>query len=216
MIQQVQSGELQRRVEENLREMERQASEFKGEVLADGLLGATTRRVRGTILRARQSLDEEMGRSLPSSVAELHAKIVGPDDPSWSKDVLFHDRVWVGGCLLVLDVEIRLKGFFPPLFEQALEKHGGPLRVSRLVLEGVGRRNQQQQQQRTVASPSSSPSQSQALPRAHGNEALQQTLALEDGWALPMLQRRFEIALVTAATKERILASFDDAARILL
>jgi hypothetical protein len=39
---------------------------------------------------------------------------------------------------------------------------------------------------------------------------------VEDGWALPMLQRRFEIALVTAATKERILASFDDAARILL
>ena len=206
LLRQVQSGELQRQLSQQVERLERDASEFRDDVIAEGLVSATSRRVRSTLTRARNTLDEELSRSLPATIAELHAKVVGPDCPEWTRDVLRLCRVWIGGCLLVTDVDVKFRGILPPLVEAALENRA--LRIpGAVVMDGVGH--------------------AEPVPEG-GNEGTRQVSGglspgtaarrrprLEEGWALPLLQRRLEIALVVQATRQNLLSAVDDVRAVL-
>lgn len=159
--------------------------------------------MKRSLHQSRHALEEDLRKKLPATVAELHARVVGPDDPSWTRDILSIDRVWMGGCLLVLDIEIRFRGVLPPVM-RALER---PVKIPRMVMEGIGHP--------AVAAEACGAAGAGIAPGAAGGVGGSGAKGwgrmagprLQDGWALPLLQRRLEIALIAEATRSNILGA---------
>lgn len=215
----IQSGTWQQEIREGIESIEKEAAEFRDDVLRTGLIKATANKVRGAVHQARSTLDEELMRRLPGIIAELHAKIVGPDDPSWTRDILDHDRVWVRGCIIVLNVEIRLNKLLPSMVEGIASLEKRPVKIPRVVLEHVGRprvseswvdvgsqserpENDSHRHHPSERSDASNESRNDVESYRWGASP-----PLEEGWALPHLQRKLEIAMVIEATRQNILSS---------
>jgi len=186
--------------------------EFQSEVKVEGLLAATSKRVSNSYLQAKDkfvnvkySVQNSIEEHFTQQVGKLHENLLGSDtDFDYVEDEPPRDRIWLGGCLLILNVTISLVNVLPrPL----AHLENTPINILRVVMEGVGVNEAAQEQSSNGGGGGGgkevldSSLNHQSNTNAAEDDAYRRGPSLRDGWVVSKIQRRLERALVVEAVK---------------